>query len=93
MRQKILRIRCSVVCLPEEKASVYNLDIIHEEVVFNIWQEDNGFIELKHARQDGDPTLKTFAQSLPDNFVIADLRNQSNQNGFSWGKLGQILTM
>lgn len=65
-----------------------NLDIIHEEVVFNIWQEDNGFIELEHARKAGDTVLKSFAQSLPDNFVIADLRNKSNQNGFSWGKFG-----
>ena len=29
-----------------------------------------------------------FALSLPDNFVIADLRNKQIQSGFAWGKFG-----
>jgi hypothetical protein len=50
-----------------------NLDIIHEKVVFDIWSKDNGVIELENARQSNDITLKNFAISLPENFVIADL--------------------
>ncbi|KKX46623.1 SMI1/KNR4 family protein [Sphingobacterium sp. IITKGP-BTPF85] len=65
-----------------------NLDIIHEKVVINIWNNDNGFIELENARQSNDETLKNFTISLSDNSVIADLRNKPNQSGFAWGKFG-----
>lgn len=65
-----------------------NLDIIHEKVVMEIWSKENGFIELENARQSTDITLKNFALSLPENFVVADLRNKPNRNGFAWGKFG-----
>ncbi len=65
-----------------------NLDIIHEKVVMDIWSKDNGFIELENARQSNDTILKNFAQTLPDSFVIADLRNKPIQSGFAWGKYG-----
>jgi hypothetical protein len=65
-----------------------NLDIIHESVVMDVWKKNNGFLELHNARQSDDTILRTFALSLPDNFVIADLRNKPNQTGFAWGKLG-----
>jgi hypothetical protein len=65
-----------------------NLDIIHEKVVMDIWDKDNGFIELDNARQSSDTTLKNFALILPDNFVMIDLRNKPNQSGFAWGKFG-----
>ena len=63
-----------------------NLDIIHEKVVMNIWSKDNGFIELENAKLSSDTILKNFALSLPENFVIADLKNKQNQSGFAWGK-------
>ena len=65
-----------------------NLDIIHEKVVNDILNNDNGFIEVVDARQSNDIKLKEFAISLPDNFVIVDLRNKPIQSGFSWGKFG-----
>ncbi|MFN6378347.1 MAG: SMI1/KNR4 family protein [Flavobacteriales bacterium] len=65
-----------------------NLDIIHEKVVMDIWSKDTGFFELEAARLSSDTTLKNFALSLPDNFVVADLRNKQNQSGFAWGKFG-----
>lgn len=68
-----------------------NLDEIHEKVVINIWSNDIGFIELGNARQSNDATLKNFALSLSDNFVIADLRNKQNQSGFAWGKFGPTI--
>lgn len=64
------------------------LDRIHEEVVIDIWNNHNGFIEMEAARQSIDTTLKNFALSLPDNFVLADLRSKPNQSGFAWGKFG-----
>lgn len=65
-----------------------NLDIIHEKVAMKVWSSNNGFTELEDARQSNDTTLKNFALSLPDNFVIVDLRNKPNQSGFAWGKFG-----
>ncbi|MBO9684821.1 MAG: hypothetical protein J7502_19475 [Flavisolibacter sp.] len=32
-----------------------------------------------------------FALSLPDNFVIADLRDRPNKSGFAWGKFGPAI--
>ena len=65
-----------------------NLDIIHEKVVMDIWSKNDGFIELEKARQSTDTILKNFALTLPDNFVIADLRDKTIQSGFAWGKYG-----
>lgn len=68
-----------------------NLNIIHEKTVFNIWKKDNGFTEINQARNSNDATLKNFALTLADNFVVADLRGKSNREGFAWGKFGSNL--
>lgn len=65
-----------------------NLGLIHEKIAMDIWNKDNGFIELESGRQSKDAILKNFALSLPGNFVIADLRNKQNKSGFAWGKFG-----
>ena len=65
-----------------------NLNIIHEKTVFDIWKNNNGFMDLAEARNSNDNTLKSFANSLADNFVIADLRQKENKSGFAWGKFG-----
>ncbi len=65
-----------------------NLDIIHEKTVLEIWNKSNGFVEPEIARNSNDEKLKSFALELPDNFVIADLRNKPNRSGFAWGKFG-----
>ena len=66
-----------------------NLDVIHEKSVMDIWSDSNsGFIDIKKAETSNDTTLKNFAAELPDNFVIADLRNKPNKTGFAWGKFG-----
>ncbi len=64
------------------------LNIIHEKTVFDIWRNNHGFIEINEARNSEDATLKNFALSLADNFVIADLRNKPNKAGFAWGEFG-----
>lgn len=71
-----------------KEGSQSNLDIIHEKTVMEIWSKDNGFIELDQTRDSNDTILKNFALKLPDNFVIADLRNKPNKTGFAWGKFG-----
>jgi len=66
-----------------------NLDIIHEETVMEIWNDDEGgFMDIKTARNSYDGMLANFANELPNNFVIADLRNKPNKTGFAWGKFG-----
>lgn len=71
-----------------KQGSRSHLDSIHEKTVMNIWSSENGFIDIEQARNSSDTTFKTFATHLPDNFVIADLRNKQNGAGFAWGKFG-----
>jgi hypothetical protein len=71
-----------------KKQTESNLDQIHEGVSSEIWFNHNGFIERAVALQTGDDVLKLFAQSLPDNFVFADLRKKPIKSGFAWGKFG-----
>jgi hypothetical protein len=66
-----------------------NLDIIHEKSVIEIWQDMDNFITIDNAKQSNDATLREFALSLVENFVIADLRNKPNKGGFAWGKFGK----
>jgi hypothetical protein len=65
-----------------------NLDIIHEKSVMEVWQDDKNFIEYDNAIQSNDKTLKEFALSLTDNFVISDLRKKPNISGFALDKFG-----
>lgn len=65
-----------------------NLGIIHETTVTDIWTKDNGFIDKSTALASTDENLKSFATTLPDNFVIADLRDKPVKSGFAWGKFG-----
>ncbi len=62
-----------------------HLNTIHEQTVFDIWQNNHGFIDANVAHS-ADHVLKSFAESLPDNFVFADLRNKPLKSGFAWGK-------
>jgi hypothetical protein len=71
-----------------KKGKQSNLDIIHEVTVMDIWTKDNGFIDKSTALASTDATLKLFAATLPDNFVIADLRDKPIKSGFAWGKFG-----
>jgi hypothetical protein len=54
----------------------------------NIWNSGKGFIDIEKARNSSDIILNQFAKKLPDNFVVADLRNRPNGAGFAWGKFG-----
>lgn len=71
-----------------KQGSQSHLDTIHEKTVMDIWSNNNGFIDVEQARNSSDTTLKQFATQLPDNFVVADLRNRPNGTGFAWGKFG-----
>ena len=65
-----------------------NLDIIHDVTVMDVWTKNNGFIDKSAALASTDEKIKSFAATLPDNFVIADLRDKPLKSGFAWGKFG-----
>lgn len=62
-----------------------NLDIIHEKIVFDIWQTKNGIMEQYNKTPDFPPE---FMRQLPEVVMIADLTNARNRTGFAWGKYG-----
>jgi len=71
-----------------KKGKQSNLDIIHEVTVMDIWSKNNGFVDKSTAMASSDEKLKSFATSLPDNFVVVDLRDKPLKSGFAWGKFG-----
>lgn len=66
------------------KGTDSNLDIIHEKVVMDIWQEDIGIMEKNEKDYDFAPRQT----ALPEIFLVADLTNQPIKTGFPWGKSG-----
>lgn len=55
----------------------------------DIWEDrSGGFISIDQAKASRDKVLMDFANQLPANFVIADLRSKPNKAGFAWGKFG-----
>ena len=61
-----------------------NLDIIHEKVVMDIWQEKFGIMEQNQKDYDFGSSQIVF----PDMFLIADLSDAPVRTGFPWGKAG-----
>ncbi|WP_162946591.1 SMI1/KNR4 family protein [Chitinophaga barathri] len=65
-----------------------SIDVVHEIVVNDIWNRDDGLISRDEARYSEDAELAEFAKQLPFNYVIGDLRNKPVGSGFAWGKYG-----
>ena len=65
-----------------------SIDVVHEIVVNDIWNRDDGLISRDEARYSEDPELAEFAKQLPFNYMIGDLRNKPVGSGFAWGKYG-----
>lgn len=55
----------------------------------DIWKADHGFIETGTALKSDDSVLRGFAEKLPADFIMADLRQKPNGTGFAWGKVNQ----
>lgn len=66
------------------KGSQSNLDIIHEKIVMEIWNEKVGIME----RNDKDYDFENEQINLPEMFLVADLTDKPIKTGFSWGKSG-----
>ena len=59
------------------------LDTIHEQTVFDIWNEKHGILERNERDYNFESTVE-----LPASFLIADLTGEPIKTGFPWGKFG-----
>jgi cell wall assembly regulator SMI1 len=62
------------------------IDHVHEERTMAIWARDPEMALATDARASADPDLRTFAESVPDNARICDLRSGRPGDGFAWGR-------
>ncbi|MBX2969978.1 MAG: SMI1/KNR4 family protein [Cyclobacteriaceae bacterium] len=64
------------------------LNDVHEKVVMDIWSTNPNTIDIAEFRKS-NKELDTFLNEFPDdNWVVADLRNKTNKDGFAWGRFG-----
>lgn len=61
-----------------------NLDIIHEKIVWDVWDEKTGIME----KNDKDYDFENTGTELPNVFLVADLTDKPIKAGFPWGKFG-----
>ncbi len=69
------------------------VDIVHEDVVHQIWRDDPDLITAAVASTAGDSVLAQFAASVPPTAQIADLRAPRLGHGFAWGRHGPGTTL
>lgn len=65
-----------------------HLGRIYDQVVYDIWNKLPSFTEIHDAIEVDDEILKNFALSLPNNYLIIDLRNAPTGSGFPIDKHG-----
>jgi hypothetical protein len=53
-----------------------------------IWAENPGALSFWHCIKSPDQEIRTFAESLDENWQFIDLRNPVLGDGFSWGRYG-----
>lgn len=54
-----------------------------------IWRQNPHLLAVSEARKATNKELRGFAESLTDDFEIADLRQRAVGTGFSWGRAGR----
>lgn len=83
-----LTIFLSQILNPQEGTPKDAIRYVHEEAVRLIWKADPWVVSVQDARLTPDPVVSKFAEQLPENFRVADLRAKKIGSGFSWGKAG-----
>lgn len=73
---------------PSESDSDSTLDYVRNAATTRIWKDDPWLVPVRDARLAPDALVSKFAEQLPENFFIADLRLKEIGSGFSWGKAG-----
>jgi len=74
------------VFTPGEDGIPAKLRFVYDDAASRIWAEDPFLIPLGAARASEDPALAAFAQQLPENYKIADLRARLIGSGYAWGR-------
>ncbi len=64
------------------------LEFVRGPATTRIWKEDPWLVPAQDARTTPDSVLSRFAEQLPSNFDVADLRSRVVGIGFSWGRAG-----
>lgn len=55
---------------------------------YKVWRTNPGTIDHATALNSSDATIRSFAATLDDRFLIVDLRSPKPGMGFSWGRYG-----
>lgn len=63
-----------------------NIGLVHEIVVNDIWNREDGLVTRDEASYSEDPELSEFARRLPHYYMLGDLRFSEVGSGFAWGK-------
>lgn len=71
-----------------ESPSENYLDEIHEKVVFDIWQNGGNIHEKVDFIMNNNQFSDFLNEFEGDEWLIADLRNSVDKDGFAWGKFG-----
>ena len=71
-----------------ESPSENYLNEVHENVVFEIWKNGGNMNEKLDFLNKNNQFSDFLNEFEGDEWVIADLRNSANKEGFAWGKLG-----
>ena len=71
------------MCRPPFKSLIHD---VHEDRIKEVWLDNPDLIAVEEARKMKDSTVSEFAQTLPNDWKLIDLRNPGIGGGFSWGR-------
>jgi cell wall assembly regulator SMI1 len=83
-----LRTFLSQILDPSHSDPKNGLNHVRKVSAMRIWKDDPWLISVRDARNVQDPVVSNFAEQLPENFRLADLRPKEVGSGFSWGLAG-----
>jgi len=66
------------------------IDEVHEQRIGTMVTKPPGQLSREEALSSSDALLFAFAQSLPEGWVIADLREAKVGDGFEWGRADKL---
>jgi hypothetical protein len=61
---------------------------VHEDRVHHVWRTNPGTSDYVTALKSSDATIRSFAATLDERFLLIDLRSPQPGMGFSWGRYG-----
>ncbi|MBN8652209.1 MAG: hypothetical protein J0L67_12315 [Cytophagales bacterium] len=64
------------------------LNDVHEKMVTDIWSTNPNTYEITDFRNSNGDLVSFLNLFEGDNWIVADLRNKKNRDGFAWGRFG-----